>query len=153
MDTNQDLAIAITGAKNAELMYAAMNKKNIALYNENAAAGHPSSPPPIYTFNSEMYIALSMEQSANPGATLDWSQCVTVTTYVPPATPPTGVHLPTVVVQPYNAAEFPGWYDLAPDSTELVDGTQTTIDAVVWTKGTVPGATSIAGPVHKWRAQ
>lgn len=148
--SNQDLMIALKGAKNAEAMYESMNTKNIALYQSNAAAGHPSAPPPIYTFHSDVYISLTMQQSANPGAELDWSGVVTVSTYVPPATPPAeGSHLPTSVVGPVGP-DWPGLYYLSPDSRSISAGSTTVIDGVTWTKEQY--SENIAGPQYAWRA-
>lgn len=148
--SSNDLLIAETGAKNAQAMYEAINAKNIALYNSNTAAGHPSPLPTIFTFNPDLYITLSMEQSANPGLALDWSECVTMSAYVPPATPQPGTSLPTAVVQPVGV-DFPGWYELAPDSLSIPAGTKVEIGGATYAKGQY--GNNPMGPLMGWQKQ
>lgn len=132
-------------------MYEAIDAKNIALYNSNAAAGHPSALPTIFTFHPDVYIALTMEQSANPAAVLDWSQTVTMSVFVPPATPvSSGPHPPTAVVEPVSE-DYPGWFELAPDSLAIAVGTTVVISSVTYKKGQY--SEDFIGPKLAWQQQ
>jgi hypothetical protein len=120
--------IAAIGAANAAAMYGAMNANNIALYNKNVAAFPLTQPPELFLFSSALYIQFSLEASANPSANIDWSECVTMVTYVPVPVPPAPASNPIYTIgapDPY----MPGFYAVSVNTnshSDLADGTKIT---------------------------
>jgi hypothetical protein len=133
------LAQTLTSIANAQNA-AAINTydQNMTIYtksygtNPSTSAPPPPVPPQIVTINSALVEQLELQA---PNVTdAQWLEIYSYSTYEPPPpSPPPAPTLPTIVVQPFGPG-YPGYFELAPDSPLIPQGTKVNIATVTYVK-------------------